>query len=333
MNARDRHVSWANLSRSISAGTPQRFVLRGSPQLDVLLDSAGSSLGLLLPFSEASQVPLSPLTVVSISRRTVDGTKQLYISTGVRRLYREFYELLMQIADYVQDDGLDPSAAFAKAVGKWQRLLEEVSPLSIESQLGLLGELWLLVRLLSAKGPVAFDSWIGPLGEPHDFRFAGSEVEIKTTSSRRHSHFITSLDQLTPSSGARLFLLSLLVEPAGQHGGHSVPTAIELVRHRLSGDPNRLAQFNSILSTAVGFDDRTAQHYRTRYTLRSEPLLIEVKDDMPRITRSMIDKELGELSHRIVESQYFADFEGLGVPLSTPSAKEVIPAATGEDLF
>ena len=333
MNARDRHVSWANLLQSISAGTPQRFPLKGSPPLDILLESAGSSLGLVLPFPEASRLPFSPLSVVSISRRTVDGNNQLFISTGVRRLYREFYELLMEIADYVQVDGLDATAAFQTALGKWKRLLEEVTPLSAESQLGLLGELWLLVRLLSANGPAAFDSWTGPLGEPHDFRFAGLEIEVKTTSSRRHGHFITSFDQLSPSFNSRLFVLSLLMKPAGEHGGHSVPTAIELVRQRLGADSNRLTQFNSILSTAIGYDDQTGQHYTTRYDLRSEPVLIEVNDDLPRITRSMIERELRDLSHRIVEGQYFADLEGLGEPLSAESAKGIIPDASGEDLF
>lgn len=333
MSTRERHVSWANLSRSISAGAPQRFVIRGSPELDLLLDSAGSSLGLLLPFPESSPVPLSPLSMVSIARRAVDGNKRLYISTGVRRLYREFYELLMEVADYVQVDGLDATSAFMMALGKWKTLLEEVTPLSAESQLGLLGELWLLVRLLNANGPAAFDSWVGPLGEPHDFRFGGSEIEIKTSSSRRHGHFITSLDQLSPSLNSRLFVLSLLAEPAGQHGGRSVPAAIEFVRQRLNDDPNRLTQFNNILSTAIGYDDQTSQHYNARYHLRSEPFLIEVNDAFPRITRSMIDRELGGLSHRIIECQYFADLEGLGEPLSTASGEGIIPAATDEDLF
>ena len=333
MSPRERHVSWANLSRSISAGTPQRFVLKGPPQLDILLDSAGSSLGLVLPFPEATSIPLSPLSVVALSRRTVDGNQQLYISTGVRRLYREFYELLMQIADYVQVDGLDATSAFMKALGKWKSLLEEVSPLSTESQLGLLGELWLLTRLLNANGSPGFDSWTGPLGEPHDFRFGEFEIEVKTTSSRRHGHFITSLDQLAPSLNARLFVLSLLAEPAGQDRGQSVPTAIELLRQRLINDPNRLAQFNSILATGVGYDDQTSQHYTARYQLRSEPVIIEVNDEFPRITRSMIEKEMGGLSHRIVECQYFADLENLGEPLTHASAKGIVPAPTGEDLF
>jgi hypothetical protein len=333
MSPRERHVSWANLSRSISAGTPQRFVLKGPPQLDLLLDSSGSSLGLALPFPQETSIPLSPLSLVNISRRTVDGNHLLYISTGVRRLYREFYELLMQIADYVQLDELDATSAFTKALEKWKSLLEEVSPLSTESQLGLLGELWLLVRLLNAKGSLGFDSWTGPLGEPHDFRFGGFEIEVKTTSSRRHGHFFTSLDQLSPSLNARLFVLSLLAEPAGQDGGQTLSTAIALVRQRLSNDPNRLTQFNSILATELGYDDETSQHYTARYQLRSEPVIIEVNDEFPRITRSMIEREMGGLSHRIVECQYFADLENLGNPLGDAAAKEIVPGPVGEDLF
>jgi hypothetical protein len=332
MSPRERHVSWANLSRSIAAGTPQRFVLRGRPQLDILLDSSGSSLGLALPFPQESSIPLSPLSLVNLSRRTVDGNRLLYISTGVRRLYREFYELLMQIADYVQIDGLDATSAFTKALEKWKSLLEEVSPLSTESQLGLLGELWLLVRLLNAKGSPAFDSWTGPLGEPHDFRFGGFEIEVKTTSSRRHGHFFTSLDQLVPSLNAQLFVLSLLVEPAGEERGQTLPTAIELVRQRLDNDPNRLTQFNSILAT-VGYDAETSQHYTARYQLRGDPVIIEVNDQFPRITRSMIEREMGELSHRIVECQYFADLESLGDPLTDAVGKGIVPAPIGEDLF
>jgi hypothetical protein len=329
---RDRYLSWTNLSRAIAAGTPQRFAIDGDPNLDILLESGGSALGLAVPFSEREALPVSTLTALSLTRRLVDAEPRLFIATSQRRLFREFYDLFIEIADCIQLEGLRPIDALQRALGKWRTLLEEVSPLSTEAQIGLIGELWLLARLVAGNSPVALDSWTGPLGEPHDFRTSLAAIEVKASLSRRHVHTVSSLEQLSHEPETRLFVLSLLLEPAGGDGGHSLATAVAALRGLLSPDQTRLDRFDQLLATAIGFNDAMAAHYRLRYKLRSAPRLFEVTEGFPRLTRPMLQTQLGPNSLRIVDAEYIVDFEGLDY-LDVNASEGVVPKSAVGDLL
>src|SRR5207302_797447 len=102
--------------------------------------------------------------------------------------------------------------ALDETLAIWSRVLARRSRMSRDHEVGLYGEL-LLVRALMTAWTVgeAVASWRGPAAEEHDFGLPQFDVEVKTTTSERRRHWITSLTQLMPTRSRPLWLISIQV--------------------------------------------------------------------------------------------------------------------------
>jgi hypothetical protein len=134
----------------------------------------------------------------------------------------------------VQLNHTPPLSALEIAVRSWNRLLQKLAGLSEEEELGLIGELWLLERLLTSQGSEAIGFWVGPASENHDFRYGSCEIEVKTTSQADRVHLINSMHQLEASQGHNLFLQSVHVQMAGGQAGFSL-CALRMLTHFTRG--------------------------------------------------------------------------------------------------
>lgn len=324
----DRHISWTNLQRLIESGAPARIRIPGQPRLDIMMETGGSALSLLVPISTVDSVPATRLEAIRVETIQIEGEGYARVTTRVRPLYQEFYLLLTEIADSIQLDGEKLGVAVCKRLESWKELLRSMGLLSAEQQIGLWGELWLLHRLLGIYGPPGLESWTGPLAEPHDFRFSRTEVEVKTTRNRQRTHIIAGLDQLTPSSGLRLFLLSLQLEPANTSDAMSLPRMVSSVREALASDAARQSSFEQTLRDACGYFATDEQTYGGQFRLRSQPALILVDNSFPQLTRETIRAAVGiDSGERILDVRYTVNVDNLGSVDGTPAFLEVIPAA------
>jgi hypothetical protein len=260
---------------------------------------------------------------------TVADATFVEVSTAETKLYPEFYSFAVSLADRIQLQSQPVSAALELTLLNWNQLLRAIHLLSVESQLGLIGELWVLARLIRGSGPNALDTWTGPMGEPHDFRLASNEFEIKTTISATRSHMINGEDQLVPSPSHQLYVLSIQVEPAGA-GGRSLPELVDRVLDLLSDQPAVLDRFGRSLGR-VGYDDRDKALYKERWQLRSRPRLISVDDSCPQLTRARVEALDPKNSHRISELHYRVNLEGLGSPDDSNEFRAVLPSGGPDD--
>lgn len=126
---------------------------------------------------------------------------------------RPFVGLAADVVTELPPDGPpDPAALFA-VIERWRRFFGRTNDgLSRDEQLGLVGELWLLLEWLPAVTAAAIDAWKGPLGGRHDWvGAAGLSVEVKTTGASTGPvvHRVGRLDQLDEPAGSRLYLLSV----------------------------------------------------------------------------------------------------------------------------
>lgn len=142
---------------------------------------------------------------------------------------------------------------------------------------GLVGELLWLDRL-SKLAPTAACSWVGPSGSRHDFRSGQTAVEVKTSlrsASQATRVRITSLDQLVPPDGGRLFLHAVRLERAAK-GEVSLRVLIDGIRRQLSHDlleyfDNQLAEIGDL---GKALDDA--------FSVLSQETF-EVRDGFPRL--------------------------------------------------
>jgi hypothetical protein len=321
-----RHLSWENFQSMITRAVPAVHQIPGDPIIYLFVDERANRIGLRTSFPRDMGAPNSPLAVIAIEVVWSDGARMLEIATSQSRLYSEFYSLCVTIADRIQLKHESPVQAVLATLANWRELLRPVGALPIERQLGLIGELWLLWRLV-ADSVQNIRSWTGPMGEPHDFRVKDLEFEVKVTLAPTRSHMVNGEQQLLASPGHDLWILSLQLEPAGT-GGISLPELVDEVRSKLAVDPADAAWFDAAL-VRVGYREFDRNLYDARWQFRTEPRLIPVDEKCPKITRLSLEMFSPLLSDRLSDVHYRVNLHGLGYGPQAFEYQQALPIGQG----
>jgi len=169
---------------------------------------------------------------------------------------------------------------FLSRIKTWQDFMQrdEGSLLSLESQLGLVGELGFLKLMLvnGVEKLTALRAWVGPMNGLHDFEFKNGAVEVKSTAST--SNFVVcigSLSQLDPLIKSPLFLAGFKLEES--IAGHTLPDLILELRDIFKDDIEAVSIFNSKIILA-GYMDSHANQYTNGY-LTNGVVLYSVSDN------------------------------------------------------
>ena len=249
------------------------------------------------------------------------------VSTRNRHLYRDFYAFACAVADRLQVDHLQADRAIAGSLEAWSALLEQLVVLSVEKQIGLLGELWLLERVANGFGlGFALQSWKGADAEEHDFSLHAQDIEVKTTVGERRVHMISSLTQLLPNPDRPLYVLSVqLTDAGGGDEGWTLSERVEALGRRVrSLGAAAEIEFRGKLDRA-GWQDAHQEHYRRRFRLRTRPALVPVNNTCPVIIPATLQTLGAARASRIVQVGYRIDVTGLGSEDGTPDFLSLLP--------
>lgn len=321
----ERHLSWARFQSLIENGIPAVEVVGGTPSVQLFSDPEGARIGLRTPNSGMT-LPPSPLLEIDIRQGKVDGIDVIEVSTRNAPLFRDFYAFACALADRLQLNSLPPDRAIQSALNDWAALLRSLVVLSKEKEVGLMGELWLLMRVAEHWGwDNAADSWKGTASEEHDFSLPHFDVEVKTTTSERRNHMIGSLTQLQPTDSRPLYLLSLQFTDAGAGPGITLADSVADVRSRIEHQSNRVNELVRGRLRAAGWQQEHGPHYRRRLTLRTPPALVHVDQDFPAIVpQSLVSLGIAKLS-RLSQISYRTDITGLGFEDGTEMFLSALP--------
>lgn len=205
-----------------------------------------------------------------------------------------------------------PVEVIKTVLERWKHILSLDSDrvMSANKLIGLLGELLLLEHLIQQKTPNILNNWVGPLGSRHDFEFANSSIEVKSTTTRIGNEItVHGITQLESSVGKDINILKIKFEPAPT--GLSVP---EVVNRILETDGVSANAFYEKL-TKVGYSHLMAEAY---FNFRLQPIefqLIPVDEKFPRITKEAL-KEFDK-DGRILDIEYVVNVSGLENQKST----------------
>jgi Putative PD-(D/E)XK family member, (DUF4420) len=209
-----------------------------------------------------------------------------------------------------------------------ERLLELLAPylglvlqrqlLSMEQQLGLLGELMFLTEVLNRAGEVNVDpglavqSWTGWDSASRDFAAKDVAVEAKVTRRRGRAHWIHPMHQLLSANGEseRVYVYSVGVS-IDRSRSFRLLTMIDRVLMQISGRHKeiflgRLSQYGG-----VGFEESSRGQYELEagFLVTQAPALIRV-DNQEDILRP--ESFVGNaLPVRVSDLRYIADLDGL----------------------
>jgi hypothetical protein len=304
----DRHLRGTSFASYLRTALPIEHPIAGTPRLVLFIDPDRTRIGLRGP-AAADEVP-SPTGLENLTVRLVYREQQRMIEVAVTdpRVFVDSYPLLCAVADRVQLQKQPITSAVTQTVRRLGHLLRPGQKLPQHVETGLTGELCVVIGLARTVGcDAALQAWHGMASEEHDFTCAGNDLEVKTTTSDRRVHWISSLTQLVPSPGRPLWLVSLQVTDAGTDG----TTLAELIARAravfdagggdLDGLDDRLR--------AAGWRDSYAERPMRRWHLRSRPAVFAVASDLPRLTPDMLGSAVIDTA-RISEVRYRLDLDG-----------------------
>lgn len=321
----ERFLLYQSVVKYASGADPVTVPIEGEPKLSMLVEGAFRGLYLLGPDSDDSGSLIGAFDVIEVSRINHWGAPLLRVGTRDAKLFPQVLALLCDVADLVQLDGRSLAAAISESASRWKTLLAPTSVLSDAAQRGLMGELWVLERLIGARGPMGLDAWNGPLGELHDFSIGGCAIEVKTTLARERIHAISDLRQLQPCEGGDLYVLSLQLQPAGLTASGTLPLAVDAIRASLRRDASRLARLDELLRM-VGYHEHHRDRYEASYRLRTKPALVRVNEAFPALTPAVLSRALDPaVATRILDVDYEVSLEQLGVEDGSQEFLDLLP--------
>jgi Putative PD-(D/E)XK family member, (DUF4420) len=158
-------------------------------------------------------------------------------------------------------------------VEEWQALLSRRTTLSVEEQLGLWGELWLMSQAKDADR--LFAAWRGPEADAVDFFHDGAALEVKV-SRRAHVHHVSQSQVDAPRGEYVAYFLSMWVG-VEQVRGVSLAELVDKLLHRVSDPAAFLKQL-----ARVGYSLQDREAYATRFVVLEPPRWFHA-EDIPRV--------------------------------------------------
>jgi hypothetical protein len=310
----ERHVDLAVVEKYFEEGLDGVLTVEGEPPARLVIAATHDELAIRVPAAES--VPdVTAFSNIRLDLQDDEGATWHQLSVRIDGNLAEVYSTLRGVLDRIQISKVPLSTAVESALDSLAEILSKRRGLSEDQQLGLAGELLAFVAFANVQDvSSALEAWMGPLGEEHDFALPGGDVEVKVTLGERRHHWISSLTQLIPTPGRKLYVLSIQLTPAGAGTGWSLPTLAESARKL---NDSHASAVEARLD-GMGYRMSDADLYVARWTMRSIPQFFLVDESFPVITQNALSQMVPS-SNRIVDVRYRIDLSGL------PPAQPLFP--------
>ncbi|MGW4740198.1 PD-(D/E)XK motif protein [Nocardia xishanensis] len=311
-----RHLSAEGFDQYVDNRVPMTLPVPGTPAASVFINPITPELGLRIEIPSVSAAPDTGLSNIATRVTTFDGHWYLEVVVTNVALFRDAYPVLCAMIDRVQLDGMKPVVALRATLAKLSSLLLSPATLSREREVGLFGELLVLGGLLGPLGARdALQAWRGGDAEEHDFGLSELDIEVKTTSGERRTHWIESLTQLVPTGVRPLWVVSHQITPAGGGAGRTLPELVDIIRSQVSDDALR-DKFETEL-VGSGWYESARDQLSTVWTRRTPSVPHAVVGDFPRLTPDAIRTDWVPMG-RIPDVKYRINLDGLETTQPVP---------------
>ena len=189
---------------------------------------------------------------------------------------------------------------------KWKSMLslDTEKIMSLNSLVGLFGELLLFDYLVNDKKMEVLDNWVGPNGNRHDFEFLNRSIEVKSTTVKNGNDIhISGLNQLEPYPGKSVNILRIKLEI--EPNGISLP---DLIHKITTTNRINLEKFTEKLAK-VGYRTEKEKYYKEICFQPIEFQVIPIDSKFPRVTaKSLLAIDPAA---RIKDFEYVVNVSGL----------------------
>jgi len=186
---------------------------------------------------------------------------------------------------------------------QWKELfiMAKGSGLTIEKQIGLFGELYLLKKLLLQTGLLAetLSIWTGPETGIRDFEKDNCAIEVKTTHTHNHQKIrISSERQLDTKLLQYLFLFHLSIEKRNSDE-NTLNTIVEEIYSLLVHNKLLSNILKRKLISAGYFDHHKPIYQDMSFFIREEDFY-KIENNFPRIEEKDLLKGVGDVKYSII---------------------------------
>ncbi|PCC24721.1 hypothetical protein CIK75_11120 [Glutamicibacter sp. BW78] len=186
----------------------------------------------LVPLGAAESIASSKEDArIAVVVEEIDSIRYVGVTCKEPSLNDVFLVFAGDLLEQLPSSG-NASTEVVQHVERWRSLFamaEESAVLSLPQQLGLLGELMILERIVQNDPARRTDVWSGPLKHRHDFRLPGCAIEAKSTLAANGMRAkINGQRQLEAEPDGELFVSFMRFESA--HEGRSIPDQIDRIR-------------------------------------------------------------------------------------------------------
>jgi hypothetical protein len=303
-----RHAPAAIVEAYQSQGVNGVLVVGGTPAARIEIAPQHRRLSLLVQVSGEPRGP-DLLDRANLAYDVVHDAGQMWHRLDVTfdDNLGEVYPVLCAVADRIQLGGESFTDAVEAVLAGLGDILAGRGGLPHEKQVGLFGELVVLLSLAAHSTPAgAVAAWRGPDREEHDFGLPGVDVEVKTTMSEHRRHWIGAPTQLVPTPDRDLHLLSLQITASGAGPGATLTDLVGAAQ-ALPGAPPGAVEAGL---ASAGWRARHADLYRSRWTLRTAAEFHLVDDAFPAVTPDRLGAAVPS-PERIVDFRYRVDLDRL----------------------
>src|SRR5690625_362438 len=273
-----------NLRLALGRQDQPRFLLPIGPDEDVSKVQAGKSL----------RVSVSVYVYKSRPKRFLD------LTCMSKNVEAAFSDLVKHTAERIAK-GDETIPALLSVLQEYRELLigSSKDDVSQSRVLGLIGELVVLNRLLQVT-PDAWQSWVGPMGDRHDFRGGGLALEVKTTRKREKSVVtINGASQLLPPKSGSLRLMHIALDESPSTG----LSVSSLLKRALTIVDDKSALLKR--AAAYGCSDVDSPHWNEKSYSVEGIRFYKVESDFPRIVPSVFQS--GNLPTGVSDIVYSID--------------------------
>ncbi|MCZ2849130.1 PD-(D/E)XK motif protein [Modestobacter sp. VKM Ac-2978] len=317
LESNGRHLTAEALRLYVDQGSRALVPVPGDPVVMFVIDGSSGSMCVETPWDGVAVPELSAYEHLDSDVVFREGINWARLKVNGRQFLDDAYPLFATLADRLQLEDDAFSVAVTGVLDGFETLFTKAVHLSREREIGLYGELLVLERLLSrVSAETALATWLGPEAAEHDFALPIGDLEVKTTGSENRIHWISGLDQLSPSPGRTLFLLSLQITLAGAGPGRSLEELIAEIRGALGASTPK---FDDSLRSSGWRDDHGRRWQRWR--LRSHPLCLSIAC-LPALTSDTLAAAGVDIA-RLHDVRYRIDVTGL--PAADISTNDFAP--------
>ena len=292
--------------------------VKGNP--NTVLYAGAGMLKYFIPDSEDLDFKLKKMKFISVANENIEGKDGVTFTVKNTSKMEIFYDFVVSTNQKL-GNSLNPNIETVKhSINLWRELLSQYKNAE-QLERGLLGELWVLKKLIDFEGGEVIESWIGPKNERHDFRLGNTELEVKTTNSKDRTHVISSIEQLEPTEGSELYLVSLLLTSTAKTNTNSynVQDLFLEISEKLNNDQR--TTFAALVRDYV-IDEDLFKNFNNSYALTDVPKYIFVDDNFPKISLN----EFYDLKahDRIRKISYSLNVDNLGEDFNQNAIEKVI---------